>query len=78
MPDDKKKSKHYNIIMGGGIKVRSEQETNRAIALYSDMIRHICLYHLKSIEDTEDVFQNVFLKYLLYDGTFMNADHEKA
>ena len=64
--------------MGGGIKVRSEQETNRAIALYSDMIRHICLYHLKSIEDTEDVFQNVFLKYLFYDGTFMNADHEKA
>lgn len=58
--------------------MRSEYETNRAVELYSDMIRRICFYHLKNKEDTEDVFQNVFLKYLLYDGTFENAEHEKA
>jgi RNA polymerase sigma-70 factor (ECF subfamily) len=42
------------------------------------MIRRICLYHLKGSADTEDVFQNVFLKYLLYDGDFADTEHEKA
>lgn len=58
--------------------MRSEQETNRAISLYSNMIRRICFYHLKDGADTEDVFQNVFLKYLLYNGDFRDAEHEKA
>ena len=43
----------------------TEQETSRAIELYSDMIRRICLLHLKNHADTEDVFQEVFLKYVL-------------
>jgi len=42
------------------------------------MIRRICFYHLKGSADTEDVFQNVFLKYLLYDGDFADTEHEKA
>lgn len=58
--------------------MRSEGEVNRAIEQYSDMIRRICLYHLKNGTDTEDVFQTVFLKYLLYDGAFHDAEHEKA
>lgn len=58
--------------------MRSEQETNRAVDEYSDMIRRICLYHLKNAADSEDVFQTVFLKYLLYEGVFESAEHEKA
>lgn len=58
--------------------MRSEGEVNRAIEQYSDMIRRICLYHLKNGTDTEDVFQTVFLKFLLYDGAFHDAEHEKA
>lgn len=58
--------------------MRSDQETNQAIELYSGMIRRICLYHLKNSADTEDVFQNVFLKYLLNDTTFSDKEHEKA
>lgn len=58
--------------------MRSEQEISRALELYSNMIRRICFYHLKDSADTEDVFQNVFLKYLLYDGDFANREHEKA
>lgn len=58
--------------------MRSETETNHAIERYSDMIRRICLYHLKNSADTEDVFQMVFLKYLLYEGSFENDEHEKA
>ncbi len=58
--------------------MRSEAETDRAIAQYSDMVQRICLCHLKSPADTDDVFQNVFLKYLLYDGGFDSPEHEKA
>ncbi len=58
--------------------MRSEFEAGRAVDLYSDMVKRICFCHLKNSADTEDVFQNVFLKYLLYNGDFEDAEHEKA
>jgi RNA polymerase sigma factor (sigma-70 family) len=58
--------------------VRSELEINRAVDQYADMIRRICICHLKNASDTEDIFQTVFLKYLLYEGDFESAEHEKA
>ena len=45
--------------------MRSEQEAARAIELYADTVRRICMLQLKSNSDTEDIFQNVFLKYVL-------------
>ena len=45
---------------------------------YADMVRRICFVHLKNRHDTEDVFQNVYMKYLLYESTFESAEHEKA
>ena len=48
--------------------MRSEQEANRAVERYADMVRRLCLVHLKNEADTEDVFQTVFLKYVLYGG----------
>lgn len=45
---------------------------------YADMVRRICFVHLKNRHDTEDVFQNVYMKYLLYEGSFESAAHEKA
>ena len=56
----------------------TEQETSRAIELYSDMIRRICLLHLKNHADTEDVFQEVFLKYVLRGAVFESVEHERA
>lgn len=58
--------------------MRSEQEVNRAIEQYSDMIRRLCMIHLKSYADTEDIFQTVFLKYVLSSVSFENDEHEKA
>ena len=58
--------------------MRSEQEANRAVERYADMVRRLCLVHLKNEADTEDVFQTVFLKYVLYRGTFESEEHEKA
>lgn len=58
--------------------MRSEQEVNRAIELYADTVTRICMLHLKNRSDTEDIFQEVFLKYTLSSVTFENTEHEKA
>lgn len=58
--------------------MRSEQEVNRAIEEYSDMIRRLCMIHVKNYHDTQDIFQTVFLKYVLSSVEFENAEHEKA
>ncbi len=58
--------------------MRSQQDAIRAVELYSDMIKRICFYHLKNYADTEDVFQNVFLKYLLHEDAFESVEHERA
>lgn len=58
--------------------MRSEQEANRAIERYADTVRRICMIHLKNHADTEDIFQNVFLKYVLSTAVFESAEHEKA
>lgn len=58
--------------------MRSEQEVNAAIDRYADTIRRVCMLYLKNSADTEDVFQTVFLKYLLSDQVFESQEHEKA
>lgn len=64
--------------IAGGKIMRSEQEVNRVIDQYSNMIRRLCMIHLKNYADTEDIFQTVFLKYVLSSVTFENEEHEKA
>lgn len=58
--------------------MRSEQEANRVIERYADTVRRICMIHLKNHADTEDIFQNVFLKYVLSTAVFESEEHEKA
>ena len=58
--------------------MHSAEETNRAIDRYGDMIRRICMIHLKNYADTEDIFQTVFLKYVLSSVVFESEEHEKA
>lgn len=58
--------------------MRSEIEVNHAVEKYADMVRRVCVCHLKNQADTEDVFQNVFLKYMLHEKPFMDEEHEKA
>ena len=58
--------------------MRSEMEVNHAVEEYADMVRRVCFCHLKNQADTEDVFQNVFLKYMLSDIPFSDREHEKA
>ena len=58
--------------------MKSTEDVNRVMEAYADMVRRICFVHLKNRHDTEDVFQNVYMKYLLYEGAFESIEHEKA
>ena len=58
--------------------MRSEQEVNRAIEQYADMVFRLCMVSLKNRADAEDIFQTVFLKYTLHSKPFDSPDHEKA
>lgn len=58
--------------------MKNEQEAGLAIEKYSDMVRRICFVQLKNYDDVEDVFQDVFLKYILNDKPFDSEVHEKA
>ena len=58
--------------------MRSEWEANRAIDRYADLVRRVCMIHLKNHTDTEDIFQTVFLKYVTGSTEFESEEHEKA
>lgn len=58
--------------------MRSEQETAEALERHADTVRRLCLIHLKNQADSEDVFQTVFMKYVLSSAVFENEEHEKA
>ena len=58
--------------------MRSEEEASRAIDLYGDTVKRICMIHLKNYSDTEDIFQTVFIKYVLHAPDFESSDYEKA
>ena len=58
--------------------MRSEEDANRAVDFYGDTVRRICMIHLKNMADTEDIFQTVFLKYVLHTAPFDSPEHEKA
>lgn len=58
--------------------MRSEQEVSNAIDQYSDTVLRLCTVYLKNSDDTQDIFQNVFLKYALYPKPFESPEHEKA
>ena len=58
--------------------MRSEQEAERAVDKYADTVKRLCMIYLKNHADTEDVFQDVFLKYVLCPVAFKDSEHEKA
>lgn len=58
--------------------MKSEQELSRVWDLYSGTIKRLAMVYLKNPQDTEDVFQNVFLKFSLLDKDFETPEHERA
>ena len=58
--------------------MRSGSEITSAVEKYADMVRKISLCHLKNEDEAEDIFQDVFLKYMLCEKEFESEEHEKA
>lgn len=58
--------------------MRTEEDLKRVIELYSDMIQRICFLYLKQTSDVEDIFQNIFLKYMKCSVEFKDLEHEKS
>ena len=49
-----------------------------ALKKYSDIVRRICFLYVHNSEDVEDIFQEVFLKFLQNETLFESEEHEKA
>ena len=54
-----------------------EQIQNAAVA-YSDNLARLAFTYVKSVEEAEDVVQDVFLSYLKTKPSFESGDHERA
>lgn len=58
--------------------MREDAQVRLAIERHADTVKRICFIYLKNDADTEDVFQDVFLKYALFPSAFQSTEHEKA
>ncbi len=58
--------------------MRNEQDLKDVMDLYSDTVKRICVVYLKNTTDTEDIFQNVFLKYYKSSVYFESEEHRKS
>lgn len=57
--------------------MRSEQELKTAIERYADTVLRLSTLYMKNNTDTEDIFQTVFMKYMLNSTEFDSPEHEK-
>jgi RNA polymerase sigma factor (sigma-70 family) len=58
--------------------MKTHEEVTRAIDKYADTVQRICYLHTKNEYDSDDIFQNVFLKYMTKSPPFKDEEHEKA
>ena len=55
-----------------------QKDVNEIIEKYSDMVYRIAITRCGTVENEEDVFQDVFMKYSENNPKFENSEHEKA
>lgn len=53
-------------------------DMNDVLKNYADMIYKLALSRMKNIPDSEDVFQEVFFRYLKNNTQFQSEEHKKA
>ena len=65
----------------GGNKVKKKQfveDTERVISQYSDMVYRLAFSRTGTREDADDVYQEVFYRYLRKHPAFVSEEHQKA
>ena len=58
--------------------MKNEQYIKEIIEKHSDMVYRVALTRSGSIENAEDIFQEVFIKFSEKMPNFINEEHEKA
>lgn len=58
--------------------MQKENYINEIIEKYSDMVYRIALTRTGCVENAEDIFQDVFVKFSEKNPKFENEEHEKA
>ena len=58
--------------------LRTDDCVNEVIDKYSDMVYRLALAQTKNKHDAEDLFQEVFLRYIAKPRTFESEEHRKA
>lgn len=58
--------------------MQNRKEIENVIEKYSDMVYRIALTRCGTIENAEDIYQDVFIKFSEKMLTFENEEHEKA
>jgi RNA polymerase sigma-70 factor (ECF subfamily) len=70
------------MVKGGfGMTIRSlrtDDCIDEVIEKYSEMVYRLALAHAKNLHDAEDVFQDVFYRYISRPRSFENEEHRKA
>ena len=56
----------------------TDEYISEILQKYASMVRRICFMYLRNQSDVEDVFQDVFLKFILQENIFENDEHIKA
>lgn len=60
-------------------KIReAENNVEKAIKEYGDMVFRVCFVTLKNEADAQDAVQDTFIKYMQKAPRFENSEHEKA
>ena len=56
----------------------SSEDIDKVIEEYSNMVYRLALAYVKSTHDANDVYQDVFLRYISKPRTFKSEEHRKA
>lgn len=58
--------------------MKTDEQLKIAIDRHANAVKRVCMMYLKNAHDTDDVFQEVFLKYAQSKTEFSSLEHEKA
>lgn len=58
--------------------VYTDEQMKQVLALHGPTVWKLALAHLRNSADAEDIYQEVFLKFLRYQPDFRDREHQKA